>query len=143
MIDTEPSTDLGQIAVDHHQLRPYQDGLADDRQTLAEFYAHKGVFVTGGTGFIGTVLIEALLSTTPDIGKIYVLVRGKRGEDAENRIKKLLSKQVNALSLCSSITFYYITELKVLNETMTFMWSFIGTWLKRKIARNSVKITNY
>lgn len=75
-------------------MRPYTEDMGNDRQSLAEFYAHKGVFVTGGTGFLGCVLIEALLSVTPDIGKIYVLVRGKRGENAEHRIKKMLSKQV-------------------------------------------------
>lgn len=75
-------------------LRPFAE-CSDDRQSLAQFYAHKSVFVTGGTGFLGCVLIEALLSATPDIGKIYVLVRGKRGDNPENRIKKLLSKQVN------------------------------------------------
>lgn len=76
-------------------MRPFEeDPDPDNRQTIAEFYANKGVFVTGGTGFLGCVLIEALLSTTPDIGRIYVLVRGKRGDNPESRVKKLLSKQV-------------------------------------------------
>lgn len=79
---------------EYRQLRPFNADLANDRQTLAEFYAKKGVFVTGGTGFLGCVLIEALLSATPDIGQIYVLVRGKRGENPEYRIKKMLAKQV-------------------------------------------------
>lgn len=77
----------------YRQMRPFDED-PDDRQTIAEFYAHKGVFITGGTGFLGCVLIEALLSATPDIGRIYVLVRGKRGDNAEHRIKKLMSKQV-------------------------------------------------
>lgn len=80
------------------QMRPFEEDLASDRQTMAEFYANKGVFVTGGTGFLGCVLIEALLSATPDIGNIYVLVRGKRGDNPEKRIKKLLSKQVRCFN---------------------------------------------
>lgn len=84
-------------AMEYKQLKPFaeSDDGTMDRQTIAEFYANKGVFVTGGTGFLGTVLIEALLSSSPDIGKIYVLVRGKRGDNPEHRIKKLLSKQVS------------------------------------------------
>lgn len=63
--------------------------------TLAEFYAGKNIFITGGTGFLGTVLIEALLSATPKIGTIYLLIREKYGSDSDERIKRLLKKQVN------------------------------------------------
>lgn len=72
------------------------NSLADTKgPTIEEYFAYKNVFVTGGTGFIGTVLIESLLSSTPDIGKIYLLVRGKYGSDANKRLEKLLSKQVS------------------------------------------------
>lgn len=62
--------------------------------TIAEFFANKNIFITGGTGFLGTVLIESLLSSSPDIGTIYVLIREKYGADANERIQRLLSKQV-------------------------------------------------
>lgn len=62
--------------------------------TIAEFYTGKNIFITGGTGFLGTVLIEALLSSTPKIGKIYLLIRDKYGSDTRERIRRLLSKQV-------------------------------------------------
>lgn len=84
---------------DQNRMRPFDESVSDsDRPSIADFYAHKGVFVTGGTGFLGCVLIEALLSSSPAIGPIYVLVRGIRGESPEFRIKKLLSKQVSLIS---------------------------------------------
>lgn len=69
--------------------------ISDDRLTIAQFLAGKNVFITGGTGFLGTLLIERLLSATPDIGKIYVLIRAKNGYSAESRIQRLLSKVVS------------------------------------------------
>lgn len=67
--------------------------------TIPEFFAHKNIFLTGGTGFLGTVLIEALLDTHPDIGTIYVLVRGKRKFDPTERIRRLLQKPVSVVAL--------------------------------------------
>lgn len=67
----------------------------DSGITIANFLAGKNVFITGGSGFLGTVLIERLLSATPDIGNIYVLIRAKRGHTPENRIERLLSKTVS------------------------------------------------
>lgn len=74
------SSDEKQLVADPVQLASSVPESKDHQldqmgMTIADFYANKSVFVTGGTGFLGTVLIEALLSTSPDIGKIYVLVR--------------------------------------------------------------------
>lgn len=73
--------------------------------TIPEFYAGKNIFITGGTGFLGTVLIEALLSSTPKIGKIYLLIRDKYGSDTHERIKRLLSKQVSCARLAKVLHF--------------------------------------
>lgn len=57
--------------------------------TITEFYAGKEIFITGGSGFMGKVLIEKLLRSCPDIEKIYVLMRSKKGKSIEERLTKI------------------------------------------------------
>lgn len=66
-----------------------------DVPTIASFLAGKNIFITGGTGFLGTVLIERLLSATDEIGNIYVLIRAKNGFSPDTRIKRMMSKTVS------------------------------------------------
>lgn len=71
-------------------------GFLEDRDftgipTIPEFYKGKSVFITGGSGFMGKVLIEKLLYSCSDLQTIYLLLRSKRGVDAENRLAKLYS----------------------------------------------------
>ncbi|XP_017110720.1 fatty acyl-CoA reductase wat [Drosophila elegans] len=53
---------------------------------ILSFYKDKTVFITGGTGFLGKVIIEKLLRAT-DVKRIYFLVRPKRGERVEGRFE--------------------------------------------------------
>ncbi|XP_039752197.1 putative fatty acyl-CoA reductase CG5065 [Pararge aegeria] len=64
-------------------------GPSQDYVPVAEFYADKSVFVTGGTGFMGKVLVEKLLRSCPKIKKIYLLMRPKRGQDVASRLAEL------------------------------------------------------
>ncbi|XP_018562772.1 putative fatty acyl-CoA reductase CG5065 [Anoplophora glabripennis] len=57
--------------------------------TIPEYFTGKSVFVTGGTGFIGKVLIEKILRSCPDVSNVYVLVRPKKGKSVEERIKEI------------------------------------------------------
>ncbi|XP_041970545.1 putative fatty acyl-CoA reductase CG5065 [Aricia agestis] len=65
-------------------------GFGQEYVPVAEFYADKSVFVTGGTGFMGKVLVEKLLRSCPKIKKIYLLMRPKRGQDVTSRLNELL-----------------------------------------------------
>nr|QLI61996.1 fatty acyl-CoA reductase 6 [Streltzoviella insularis] len=58
-------------------------------QSVAEFYAGKSVFITGGTGFLGKAFIEKLLYSCKDIEKIYILAREKKGSSIEERVNQL------------------------------------------------------
>ncbi|CAG9576886.1 unnamed protein product [Danaus chrysippus] len=61
---------------------------------LPRFYAGRDIFITGATGFMGKVLIERLLSTCPDVGKLHLLLRQKKGVAPEKRLQQLKSSQV-------------------------------------------------
>ncbi|EFA04974.1 Putative fatty acyl-CoA reductase CG5065-like Protein [Tribolium castaneum] len=67
-----------------------QNGVCSSHTGVAEFYNGKTVFITGGTGFMGKVLLEKLLRACPGVAKIYLLIRPKKGQDAHERLKLLL-----------------------------------------------------
>jgi len=62
--------------------------------SIQDFFRGRNVLVTGATGFMGKVLIEKLVRSCPDIGKICLLVRPKKGKDMASRIKEILDAKV-------------------------------------------------
>uniref|UniRef100_A0A336M7X6 Fatty acyl-CoA reductase n=1 Tax=Culicoides sonorensis TaxID=179676 RepID=A0A336M7X6_CULSO len=55
------------------------------------FFSGREIFLTGGTGFIGKAVIEKLLRSCPDLSKIYILIRPKRGKTLNERLNTLKS----------------------------------------------------
>ena len=53
------------------------DTSKDVSQTL-KFLKGKHVLITGTTGFVGKVMLEKIMRTVPDIGGVYLLIRGTR-----------------------------------------------------------------
>ena len=71
-------------------------------------FSGKNVLITGTTGFVGKVLLEKIIREIPDVGGIYLLIRGsKKYPDAENRFMHEVA--------CTSI----FDQLKV-NDTTAF-----------------------
>ncbi|CAN5899858.1 HAD-IB family hydrolase [soil metagenome] len=55
---------------------------------LREAYRGKNVLLTGGTGFLGTALVEKMLRSLPDLGGLYLLIRTSRDKIAADRFEK-------------------------------------------------------
>lgn len=62
--------------------------------SVAEFYRGKAVLITGGTGFMGKVLLEKLLRSCPGVTKLYVLLRPKGKNSVNERLDLLLKTQI-------------------------------------------------
>jgi HAD superfamily hydrolase (TIGR01490 family) len=55
---------------------------------LAEAYKDKNILLTGGTGFLGTAMVEKMLRSLPNLGKLYLLVRASDKKTATDRFEK-------------------------------------------------------
>ncbi len=55
---------------------------------LNEAYRGKNVLLTGGTGFVGTAMVEKALRSLPDLGRLYLLVRPSGSKSAAERFEK-------------------------------------------------------
>lgn len=60
---------------------------------VVDFYKSKKILLTGGSGFLGKVLLWKLIETCPDIAKIYVLLRPKNNVSAEKRLIQMLKNK--------------------------------------------------
>jgi thioester reductase-like protein len=63
---------------------------------IAKFYAGRSVFITGGSGFVGKQIVEKLLRSCPEIDNIYLLMRAKKGENVQQRLKKTFESPVSS-----------------------------------------------
>jgi fatty acyl-CoA reductase len=58
---------------------------------LREDYRDKSILLTGGTGFLGTALVEKILFSLPELGRLYLLVRASREKGADRRFEEMLA----------------------------------------------------
>ncbi|XP_037033538.1 putative fatty acyl-CoA reductase CG5065 [Bradysia coprophila] len=64
------------------------------KSDMQEFYKGKNIFITGSSGFMGKVLLEKILASFPDVGHVYVLIRGKKNQTFSDRLQKLCSEPI-------------------------------------------------
>ncbi|MGR6871602.1 SDR family oxidoreductase [Pseudomonas sp. HK3] len=55
---------------------------------VVESFSHKRVLVTGVTGFLGKAILEKMLRETPNVSKVYLLVRSSASCSAHDRCMK-------------------------------------------------------
>jgi alcohol-forming fatty acyl-CoA reductase len=55
---------------------------------LGGAYKDKKILLTGGTGFLGTALVEKILRSLPDLGRLYLVIRASRGKNAPERFER-------------------------------------------------------
>jgi len=78
---------------------------------IQEFFRDAVVFLTGGTGFMGKVLVEKLLRTCPHIKHIYLLIRSKKGKNVDERLEDIFEDRVNINTYCYILLFFIKIDL--------------------------------
>lgn len=105
----------------HNQVQQPQQQQQQKQSSsisIREFYNGKSIFVTGGSGFIGKVLIEKLLNSCPDIERIYLLIRSSRdGKPPQQRLDDEIIKS-RVFSLRNNRK-YDFSKLVAINGDMT------------------------
>lgn len=68
--------------------------VQNGQPSIPEFFSGRDIFITGGTGFMGKVLIEKLLRSCADINRIFILIRPKKNVSVNERIDQLIALPV-------------------------------------------------
>lgn len=61
---------------------------------VSEFYKDREVLITGGTGFVGKVLLEKLLRSCSGLKRVYVLTRSQKEQGAQSRLEEMFHSRV-------------------------------------------------
>ncbi|XP_001601521.2 fatty acyl-CoA reductase wat isoform X1 [Nasonia vitripennis] len=61
---------------------------------IQDYFAGKSVFVTGATGFMGKCFVEKILRDCPDLKRLYVLVRPKKGVPLEDKMRRYFGNYI-------------------------------------------------
>lgn len=76
-------------------MEPGKADGADAPDRIVETFANRKIMVTGGTGFLGKVMLEKFLRCLPEIAQIYMLIRLKKGKDPKHRLLEILNSPVS------------------------------------------------
>lgn len=73
----------------------YQPIIEEKLTPIQSFLSGSQIFITGGTGFLGKMLINKLLTSCPTIDMIYLLIRNKKGKDVHTRVEDIFHDSVS------------------------------------------------
>nr|XP_012145005.1 PREDICTED: fatty acyl-CoA reductase 1-like [Megachile rotundata] len=66
---------------------------------IRQFYAGKRILLTGSTGFLGAAILEKLLRTCLEIGKIYLIIRTRGKMTVEERMEKYFQSPISVFDV--------------------------------------------
>lgn len=72
--------------------------MANTPISIRDAYEGRHILVAGGSGFVGKVWLSMVLERIPDVGKIYLLLRGK-GRGVDERFNKFVNENYVFASL--------------------------------------------
>lgn len=78
---------------DSNCVKGFPEMATDQVPSISEWFRGRNIFVTGGTGFMGKILIYKLLMSCPDLGNIFVLIRQKRNRDPQTRLQEMMQEE--------------------------------------------------
>lgn len=84
---------VGEMSFDDPATLEENDKLPGSN--VQEFYRDATVFITGGTGFMGKMLIEKISRSCPHFKHIYLLIRNKKGKAVSERIDAIFEDRVS------------------------------------------------
>lgn len=73
------------------------ENVGEYKDRIAEMFQKKTVFITGGSGFMGKVLVEKLLRSCSGLKKVILLIRAKKGKMTHERLRDLMKDPVSIL----------------------------------------------
>jgi 1-acyl-sn-glycerol-3-phosphate acyltransferase len=63
--------------------------------SVLDTYNGRSVFLTGATGFVGKVILEKILRSVPDVKRVFLLVRPRKGQHPQDRLRaEVLTSQI-------------------------------------------------
>lgn len=95
MVDINNYLDPLEVLGENSFNEPREVDESEVGSPVQEFFRNTVVFITGGTGFLGKILIEKLLRTCPHIKHIYILIRAKKNKTVEQRLDEIFNNRVS------------------------------------------------